>query len=54
MEKVRLLGGAVLGFCAMLASVPVVAQAVDDDGSQCVITVPVNGAAVDGQAVELK
>jgi len=38
----------------MLANVPVVAQVVEDDGSQCVIAVPVNGAAVDGQAVELK
>ena len=36
--------GVVLGFCAMLASVLVVAQAADDDG------VPVNGAAVAGQA----
>jgi len=36
--------GVVLGISAMLASVPVVAQAADDDG------VPVNGAAVAGQA----
>jgi hypothetical protein len=27
------MGEVVLGFCAMLASVPVVAQAADDDGS---------------------
>ena len=29
----------------------IVAQAADNDGSQCVITAPVNGAAVAGQAV---
>ena len=48
------MGGVVLGFCAMFASVPVVAQAADNDGSKLMITAPVNGAAVDGQAVELK
>ena len=33
----------------MLASVPVIAQAADDDGSMRMVTAPVNGTAVDGQ-----
>ena len=52
--KVQLLGGVVLGFCAMFASVPVVAQAAGNDGSKLMITAPANGVAVDGRAVELK
>jgi len=44
----------VLGFCAMCASVPVVAQVADDDGSKLMMTAPVNGAAVDGRAIDLK
>ncbi|MBU6480292.1 MAG: hypothetical protein KGS09_07075 [Nitrospirae bacterium] len=35
---------------AMSASVPVFAQAGDDDGSNLMIMAPVTGAAVDGQA----
>jgi len=47
-------GGVLLGFCLMPSSAAVVAQAADYDGSQCVITVPVNSASIDDQAVELK
>jgi len=42
--------GVVLGISAMFASVPVVVQAADNDGSKRMMTAPVNGTAVDGQA----
>ena len=37
----------------MFASVPVVAQAAVDDGSKRMVTVPVNGAAIDVRPVFL-
>ncbi len=39
-----------LGISSMFASVPVVAQAEDDDGSKLMMTATVNGVAVDSQA----
>lgn len=48
--KVRLLRGVVLRFCAMPASVTVVAQAAVHDGSKRMMTAPVNSVAVDGLA----
>jgi hypothetical protein len=49
-EAAATIGWGVLGISAMLGSVPVVAQAEDNDGSKLMMTAPVNGAAVAGRA----